>query len=454
MKKFKKSTAIVLSCVLFVVMVIGFLLSYVPMTAGYNTYVSLSGTLNISSDVYGGMYGEYDIVTEDPSTAHIVNSMERIKKVFEEDGYKNVNVYAIGKNKIRVEVSYPRGTKKYSDVYAELSNVGTGAFSLRSTYELSDDSVVVQGSNCVDDVVIYTNNDTYYIAIKFNKKGQEAYKKLCSTTSTIYIALGDYAQSIEASNVTDYTQFTLSDTDYDNLVTLSERIKLGCTVVEINDSTMKINTMSANLTAGESSSLPSEASFVSSTALIVAVSAMFVVFALVLALFAVKFGFYALVVLVSMIFSSYIFVGLLCLIPSVEIGLSGFGIIAIGVAVIYTYAYMFASRVKAEYQQGKSLAASLETAMKKNFANVLIGNITILITSLILLAFAFGEITSAALILAICAFISLFANLALIPLLVKILISFNGFGLKLFMLKKRSLSEEEGLTEETTKEAE
>ena len=454
MKKFKKSTAIVLSCVLFVVMVIGFLLSYVPMTFGYDTYVSLSGTLNVSSDIYGGMYGEYDIVTEDPTTSHIVNSMERIKKVFEEDGYKNVNVYAVGKNKIRVEVSYPRGSKTYSDVYAELSNVGTGAFSLRSTYELSDDSVVVQGSSCVEDVMIYTNNNTYYISVKFNKYGQERYKKLCSTTSTIYIALGDYAQSIEASSVNDYTQFTLSDTDYDNLVTLSERIKLGCTVVEINKSTMKINTMSASLTAGESSSIPTEASFVSSTALVVAVSAMFVAFALILALFAVKFGYYALVVLISMIFSSYLFVGLMCLIPSIEIGLSGFAVIAIGVSVIYTYAFIFASRVKAEYNQGKSLAASLETAMKKTFANVLIGNITLLITSLVLLAFAFGEITSAALILAICAFISLFTNLAFIPFLIKILISFNGVGLKLFLLKKRSLSEEEGLSEETAKEAE
>lgn len=448
MKKFNKNTAIILSCILFVVMVIGFLFTYVPIKSGYKKFVSFSGILNVSSDIYGGMYGEYDIVTDDPTNTHIVNSLDRIKKVFEEDGFTNVNIYAIGKEKIRVEVSYPRDSKDYADVYSALTNVGTGAFSLRDTYELTDESTVVQGSNCVDDVVIYTNNDVYYISIKFNEKGQEAYKALCAKTQTIYLALGEYAQSIPISSISDFSQFTLSDTDYDNLVTLSERIKLGCTVVEINSKTMTVQTMSANLSAGECSSSPTDESFVSSTALIVAVSAMFVVFALIVALFAARFGYYALVALFSMIFASYLFVGIMCLIPSVEIGLSGFALIAVGVAVIYTYAYMFASRVKAEYNQGKSLAASLQTALKKNFANVLIGNLTMLVSSLVLLAFAFGELSSAAIIFAICSFISLFVNTLFIPFLIKLVISFGNFGPKLFMLKKRSLSDDEFETKE------
>ena len=51
-----------------------------------------------------------------------------------------------------------------------------GAFSLRSTQNLEDGSIVLQGSTCVKDVKVFTNNDTKYISIMFNEEGQEAYK--------------------------------------------------------------------------------------------------------------------------------------------------------------------------------------------------------------------------------------------------------------------------------------
>ena len=95
MKKFNKSTTIVLSVIICLFLVVGFILSFVPMTFGSRTYVSLFRTINISSDLMGGMYGEYDITTEDPSEKALKDSMKRIKEVFENDGYKNVNVYTI-----------------------------------------------------------------------------------------------------------------------------------------------------------------------------------------------------------------------------------------------------------------------------------------------------------------------------------------------------------------------
>ena len=66
MKKFKKSTAIVFISILSVLFIIGFLFSYIPMTIGAKTFVSFSGSMSISSDITGGMYGEYNIVTENP----------------------------------------------------------------------------------------------------------------------------------------------------------------------------------------------------------------------------------------------------------------------------------------------------------------------------------------------------------------------------------------------------
>ena len=455
MKRFNKKTAIILSVIFSILLAIGFVLSYIPMTFGTKTYVSLSGSLNISSDITGGLYGEYDIKTENASKSAIVESMAIIKDVFEENGFKNTNVYAIGNKKIRAEVSFPKGDETYSSVFSQLSNVASGAFSLRSTSELSDTSIVVQGSTHVEEVSIFTYNDTKSLSVKFNKAGQEKYKELCNATTTIYLVLGDYSQSISVSGVADYTQLTLQNSDYENLVQLEQKVKLGCMKIELNANTASINTMSASLSAGESGSAPSMKNFATSTAFVVSVSAFLVVLVIGLAVFTVKFGVYAILMLVTLLFNSYIFLGIMCILPSVEFGLSTIASLVIGTALIYAYAFAFASKVKSEYNLGKSLNASLESAYKKQIPSLLMSNITLFLSALVLCMFAFGELYSVAVVFTACTFLSLFTNLALVPLFIKICISFDGFGRKLFMLKKRDgISAEIEVNENLTEEAE
>ena len=102
--------------------------------------------------------------------------MAQIKKVFEDDGYKNVNVYSVGDKKIRVEVSNPTGAKTYSDVYSDLSAISSGKFYLSSKGSSDSSSsstntsepVVVNGNECVKEVKIFTNNNIKYISIIFN----------------------------------------------------------------------------------------------------------------------------------------------------------------------------------------------------------------------------------------------------------------------------------------------
>ena len=67
MKKFNKSTAIVLSIIMFVVVAVGFVLSFVPIQFSKQKYVSLWNTINVSTDMAGGVYGEYTITTETPT---------------------------------------------------------------------------------------------------------------------------------------------------------------------------------------------------------------------------------------------------------------------------------------------------------------------------------------------------------------------------------------------------
>ena len=124
--------------------------------------------------------------------------------------------------------------------------------------------------------------------------------------------------------------------------------------------------------------------------------------------------------------------------------------LVVGLALIYTYAFKFAQSVKDEYNLGKSIQAALESSYKKSIIGEVITNVMLFIASLILMALSFSELTSVAISFAILSALSIFTNLCMIPLLVKIGISFKGADRKLFLLKKRkgALDIDEDQTEE------
>ncbi len=450
MKKFNKNTAIILSVIMFVVLAIGFVFSFVPIQFKKGKFVSLSKTLNISSDLVGGMYGEYNIKTEDPTEKDIVDTVSLIRQVFEDDGYKNVNVYAVGNKKVRVELSYPNGDETFATAYTKLANIGQGAFSISTidpnassgtgTSETQTKEVTLQGSEYVKEVNVFTQDNGKYISIVFTKAGQKKYQEVCENASSsgIYLVLGDYSQAISIdSSLSDFSSLTLSNTDWENTIELEQKIRLGCTKIDLDGANATINSMSATLTFGESASSPAEDSFFSSTLYVVAFSALVMVMVLIIAIFAIKFGLFSIIALISMLFASYLYLFIVWLVPSFEMGLSVILSIVIGASLIYTYAFKFAQNVKDEYNLGKSIQAALESSYKKSIMGELITNIMIFVTSLILMALSFSELSSVAVSFAIMSALSLFVNLCIIPLLVKIGISFKGLDRKLFLLKKR-----------------
>ena len=447
MKKFNKTTAIILSVIMFLVLAIGFVFSFVPIKFKNSKFVSLSGTINLSSDMVGGLYGEYNIKNENPSENDIIQTISLIRGVFEEDGYKNVNVYAVGNKKVRIELSYPNGDETFATSYAKLKNVGAGAFSLSnvnpssstSSSESTLETLTLEGSKYVKEVRVSTNNDQKYISVIFNEEGKVKYEEICNNTesSTIYLVLGDYSQGITISGVYDYSELTLSNTDWENMIALEQKIKLGCTALDLDGTNSIVNTMSATLSSGEASSSPSSETFFSSTLYVVAFSALLIVVIIMLAVFAIKFGLFALVATIAMLIATYLYLFIVWLVPSFEIGLSVILSILVGVSLIFAYAFNFAQTVKDEYNQGKSIQASLESSYKKSILGELITNLMLFVSSLILTALSFSELASVAVSFAILSALSLFTNLCVIPFLVKLGISFKGLDRKLFLLKKR-----------------
>ena len=448
MKKFNKNTAIILSILMFVVLAIGFVFSYVPIQFKNGKFVSLSKTTNVSADLVGGMYGEYNITTENPSEKDLIESVSLIREVFEDDGYKNVNVYSVGSKKIRIELSFPNGTDTFETAYTKLANVGAGAFSISTVNPSASTStetgetakeVVLAGSEYVKEVNVFTQDNGKYISVVFNKEGQKKFKEVCDNAASaqIYLILGTYSQGISISGIEDYTSLTLSNTDWKNTIELEQKIRLGCTKVALDGTNLTINTMSATLSSGESASSPSDKTFDSSTVYVVAFSSLIFVIVIMLAFFAIKFGLFAVVALISMLFASYLYLFITWLVPSFELGLSVILSLIVGVSLIYSYAFKFAQNVKSEYNLGKSLQAALESSYKKSIIGEIITNVMLFLASLILMALSFGELASVAISFAILSALSIFTNLCVIPLLVKIGISFKGLDRKLFLLKKR-----------------
>ena len=198
MKKLKRQTAIFLIALFSLLIVLGGVLSFVPLNLGNSIWTTFSKGVNVSSDIVGGVYGEYEIKTENATKADIVDSMSLIREVFDEHGYKNVNVYALGNKKIRIEASYPQGASTFKDVYSRLSNVGSGAFYLSSTSKLEDAEYYVQGSTGVAQIKVSMSNSSKVLTVKFNETGKKAFKDLCEKSGTnVYILFGEQSYSLD-----------------------------------------------------------------------------------------------------------------------------------------------------------------------------------------------------------------------------------------------------------------
>ena len=134
MKTIKKKPAIVLIVILSIVLIIGAVFTFVPMQFGHSAYKSFAGAIRVGNDFSAGMYAEYDIAPDGAAGTNDINkSISQIKSVLSEKGYSSTNVYAVGEEKIRVEISYENGGSNFKNAYALLKAVGVGAFELRSS---------------------------------------------------------------------------------------------------------------------------------------------------------------------------------------------------------------------------------------------------------------------------------------------------------------------------------
>lgn len=410
--KTKNNNALI--AILTVIIAICAIFTFVPMQFGDTTYTGVWGSIGFSSEVYGGLYAEYDISGE-YSEEDVLESTAIIKGVLEEEGYQYSNVYSINGEKVRVEIGYPSVVADtFTDAYSTLTSIGVGEFEFRSKNS-DEDYVSVSSKTHLKDLSVSDYNGTTYLTFEFNEEGEKVFEELCNASSTIYVYMGgDMKSSFSlGEGMTSYSQMQLSVDKYPSAMDLYYNVKYGSILITLNPDTVVINTMTSVLSLGATEGLTTL--FYVLCALIAVVLVASFVF------FAVKYKMVAAllapIILLDLVIAAWLFAA----ISVIEINITSLIAIILGLAVIFAGSLYYVGRIAEEYKQGKTIGASIEAGTKKARPALVASSVAIVV---LLATFALcvkGQIATASLILGVIfGALSALTNIVLLPWLIKL----------------------------------
>lgn len=429
MKTKKAKSPLLIISLLSLVIIIVSIFTFIPMQFGTTTYTGVWGAIGISSDVYGGMYAEYDI-TGDASKADITNSMGIIKKTLQEQGYESSSVYSIDGDKIRVEIGYPKSvTNSFSSAYSDLTSVASGALEFRSSS--SSDYKAVTAKDHIKEVKVVDYQGSTYLSIVLNDAGTEQYKSICtaSSSTTIYVYMGKNMQTSFSvpSSTTDYSQIQLSVSSYDSAKDFYYKAMYGSLSITLNSDTVVINTMTSTYSLGTKEGV--SVLFYILIALIIAALVAGFIF------LAIKYRIVAVLMLPLMLLNAIIACWIFAGVSIIEINITSLIAIILGISLVFTGAISYMERINNEYKQGKTIDASIEAGTKKARPAQIISSIIVVAMFAVFTLLIKGEVASASLILVIFGFLNALTNIVLLPLFVNLYNKTNKnqgkpFGLK------------------------
>lgn len=400
----------ILIAVFTIIIAIAAIFTFAPMKFGTTTYTGVWGNIGISSDVYNGLYAEYNI-TSDSSNAQIVESMGIIKNTLQEQGYQSANVLSLDGKKIRVEIGYPTSAaNSLSKAYSALSNVAIGALELRSS--TSDDAVKINAHDHIKTVKVADYNGTTYLVMEFNDAGKEQFKNVCNdnSNSTVYVYMGSNLQtSFSVSNITDYSQIQLSVANYDSAKDFYYKAMFGSLSITLYSDTSlsNINTMSSVLSLGTMQPF--------STLFIVLVSIIGVVLVAGFVYMIIKYKMAGILLMPIMILNAIIAFWIFAGISIMEINVASLIAIIFAITLIFTSSAHYMHRIAEEYEQGKTIDASIEAGTKKARPAQIVSSILFVVLFAILSLLIKGVVASASIVLVVAGALNALTNILILP---------------------------------------
>lgn len=434
MKDYGKVKASIISSIIGFVLVVGLVLAFVPMHIGRHDYKSFAGALNLSREVYDGISCEYEIEGEF-ETKELNETMSIMASILNEEGFKSVNIYKKGENKIRLDINSTLLETDKGAVEELLKIMASGRLEFKTVNQVQippelaeseDPPIIIDGYEHISKIEKVKYRTSSGLNIEFNKEGKALYED--AVGKSLYMFVGDTAwpsaqnNQISANNDPSSTSMFLMFESSKVVNTYYNTFKAGTMPLELNADTIEIV-----YTRSETAAL-------ARTILTIAVG---VVFAALMILTIIKFKGMGVLSLVSTLISAVLMLFLLQAMNWAVIGMSSMILFAIVLVINYLVNGLILRQIHAEYGLGKSLETACEDGFRKS-RNIILELASMLaLMGLIVALLGKGELYAIGTIITIGAIEIVLASLVLMPILFNCMYSFAPQNLKLYGLKKR-----------------
>ena len=431
MNNYSKTKSSIIFIIFGLIFVIGTVLAFVPMRFGSKDYESFLGAMALSSDCTDTISAIYQY-TEDENT-DVNRAIDLMGKSLERKFGKNsVNVYKLGDDRIRVDVSKPVTSSGESEIEEYLSGFASGKLKItnnssgNANIEENPHLLEIDGWKDIKSVSTKTYKGSYGIEVDFNKTGKDTFGMMIGGNAYIYINNkafpSDNYNKVELTS--EATTFTIWFTSNEYIEYYRNTFESGMIPLHLDSETIEFVYTEAN---------PTSLAYISIT-----------ISAIVLALYIfaiIKFRVPAIMYVVLSNIATYLLLFLLQAMPWVELGIVS--IISIGLMKIIEF-ILFATtqkRVKEEYMLGKSIETSFDDAYKRTFNIVLDVLIICLVGGLSFAIVGGFELASIGTIVALSSISSGAVLLLGVKLLTNCLFAFNSVKTSCYALPERTEGE-------------
>ena len=412
-KNTKKVWAIIGFVWVYLVIVVGAIFAFLPMTFGYTNYASLAKNIGQSVDITSGVYAEFQMIGS-YSEEQLNQAKTQISEILADHDYINSNVYDINGKTLRVEISAPQDATSLSNAYNALSYINGGLFELKLNNS-EDEASYVNGRDHVKSITISSYQGTHYVQINLNKAGTKQLEKLttdamASSSSAYYIFLGGkvYPDSssgkvtVEEINTTG--TITFGWTEYAYTEQFQMAFQFGCLPIELNANNEVVDVMQASIRGAE----------LTKNATIIALICASVLSLLAFAIYTlVQYKLLGALSLTSVMLSIIFALLVSNAMPWVEVNTTYIFTWVIGILFTWLPMYIRMHTAQKEYQTGKTLQASIENASHKTLFTTIIIGISLFVCGMILAVVGLTSMRALGATLALFGALAILADLVL-----------------------------------------
>ncbi len=430
--QFKKSTAIVISVIMSVIVILAILFA-IPLNGkdsfqiGKSNYDFkwVSKSIKLGLDLEGGMYALYEadlskLASSEEKNNAMDGTISNLQAMLFSEGYTEATVTKQGENNIRVEVPSIENTEHLMTIIGE-----------PATLEFKDPegNVIIEGNKHLKNAAETLHEGAYVISLEFNEEGRDRFatatKNNIGKTISIYIN-GQEILIITVNEAINEGRAIIKrktgNYDYNTAKDLATKINAGTFAVKLD----VISTANITPTLGQNALKYG----LIASAIGIAVIILFMIF------------FYrglGLAASFALIIYSVLTIYFLAIVPWVQLTLPSIAGVILSIGIAVDANIIIFERIKEEKllgKIGKGISTSVQYGFNKSLPAILDGNITTLLGCIVMIIFGSTAIKSFGITLLIGILLSMFSALIITRLIIKIMLSFNDendafYGLEL-----------------------